>query len=427
MGALRFDGVNDIVTIGSGMTGNVGTSLYTMRIKSGPAGITLPASGLAGFIGTNGVSTSNGLVTNASGQLRVYASGTNRYGSTGQLIFSGVEFDYTLTHLANGNWDIYNNLTGAATGESGTFTQSTSWATGTNTQLNQFGRSSNGNTVYLQGDIDTFEVTGLANAQAWRADLSGGTGQILPTTSGNNQGDLINFPTNDTQWIGFAASISASIDYSVPAPVYSASASATAPGVSSSIDYSVPAPQYSASASATAPGVSASVSYTVPAPQYTASASATAPGFSASVDYSVPAPQYSASASATAPGFSASVSYSVPAPQYAASASATAPGFSASVAYTVPSPQYAVAASATAAGFSAAVAYSVPAPVYSASASATVPVLSASIAYSVPAPQYQVYATPQEQLITVARGANITYTAKSRSLTYTAASRDIRS
>jgi hypothetical protein len=69
----------------------------------------------------------------------------------------------------------------------------------------------------------------------------------------------------------------------------------------------------------------------------------------------------------------------------------------------------------------------VPAPVYIASASATVPVLSASIAYSVPAPRYQIYATPQQLLITVARGANITYTAKSRSLTYTAASRDIRS
>jgi hypothetical protein len=188
-------------------------------------------------------------------------------------------------------------------------------------------------------------------------------------------------------------------------------------GASASVAYSVPAPQYVASASATAPGFSASVSYSVPAPQYAASASATAPGFSASVVYSVPAPQYSASASATAPGFSASVVYSVPAPQYAASASAIAPGFSSSFAYSVPAPQYSASASATAAGFGASVAYSVPAPVYSASASVTAPVLSASVAYTVPAPRYQLYATPQQLLITVARGANITYTAKSRNIT----------
>jgi hypothetical protein len=164
-------------------------------------------------------------------------------------------------------------------------------------------------------------------------------------------------------------------------------------------------------------GASASVAYSAPAPQYVASASATAPGFSASVSYSVPAPQYAASASATAPGFSASIDYSAPAPQYSASASATAPGFSSSFAYSVPAPQYAATASATAAGFSSSFAYSVPAPQYSASASATAAGFGASVAYSVPAPRYQLYATPQQLLITVARGANITYTAKSRNIT----------
>lgn len=202
--ALRFDGVNDTVTIATGMTGNVGTSLYTMRIKSGPAGITLPASGLAGIIGTSLNTSSNGLVLLSSGALRVYSAGTNRYGSAAQLVFNGVPFDYTLTHNADGTWNIFNNLTSSPTGESGTFIGSTSW-TGS-TALNQFGRSSNSNAVYLQGDIALIEVTGLANSESWQADLSGGVGITLPTGSGNNQGTLNNFSVPSC-WIFYSTGV----------------------------------------------------------------------------------------------------------------------------------------------------------------------------------------------------------------------------
>jgi hypothetical protein len=202
--ALRFDGVNDTVTITTGMTGNVGTSLYTMRIKSGPAGITLPSTGLAGFIGVTGAAQSNGLVVNNTGQIRIYQAGTNRYGSTSQLIFTGTAFDYTLTHNADGTWNIFNNLTSSATGESGTFTGNNAWTGGT--ALNQFGRSSNGNTVYLQGDIALIEVTGLANSESWQADLSGGAGTTLPTGSGNNQGTLNNFTVPDC-WIFYSTGV----------------------------------------------------------------------------------------------------------------------------------------------------------------------------------------------------------------------------
>lgn len=198
--ALRFDGFNDVVSIASGMTGNAGTSTYSFRIKSGPAGITLPVSGLTGFIGSSSASTSNGIVVTSTGQLRIYTAGSNRYGSTSQLIFSGVEFDYTLTHVsAAGAWDIYNNLTNSPTGESGNFTASTSFSA-----LNQFGRSSSAG-AYLQGDIALIAVTGLANAQTWDADLSVGVGSTLPTVSGTNQGTLTNFTVPDC-WISYGGS-----------------------------------------------------------------------------------------------------------------------------------------------------------------------------------------------------------------------------
>jgi len=168
------------VTIATAITGNAGTSTYSFRIRSGPNGITVPASGLAGFFGTSQVGTSNGPVVNASGQLRIYVSGTNRYGSTSALITSGVQFDYTITHTSAGAWDIFNNLTGSPTGESGTFTSSTSWVNGTNA-LNQLGRSSSTNAVYLVGDMEIIAITGLTNSQEYDASLSGGTGLTLPT------------------------------------------------------------------------------------------------------------------------------------------------------------------------------------------------------------------------------------------------------
>jgi hypothetical protein len=197
--ALRFDGVNDVVSLTSGMTGNVGTSAYTMRVKSSPAGITLPASGNAGIIGTSSDSAASGLIVTSTGQLRIVSAGSNRYGSTAQLIFTGVPFDYTLTHTAAGAWDIYNNLTNAPTGESGSFTTSRVFS-----ELNQFGRSSNSATGYLQGDIAEITVTGLANSQSWQADLSNGAGSTLPTVSGTNNGTLVNFTVPDC-WIFYSS------------------------------------------------------------------------------------------------------------------------------------------------------------------------------------------------------------------------------
>lgn len=194
------------VTIATAITGNAGTSTYSFRIRSGPNGITVPASGIAGFIGTSQATGSNGLVVNASGQIRVYRSGTNLYGSTSALITSGVQFDYTLSHTAgSGAWDIFDNLTGLPTGESGTYTTAQLWSNGVN-GLNQLGRSSSTNTVYLVGDMEIIAVTGLTNAQEYDASLSGGTGLTLPTTSGVNQGTLDGFgPTDADNWGGFGA------------------------------------------------------------------------------------------------------------------------------------------------------------------------------------------------------------------------------
>ena len=201
------------VTIATAITGNAGTSTYTCRLRSGPNGITVPASGIAGFLGTSQATGSNGFVVNASGQIRVYRSGTNLYGSTSALITTGVQFDYTLSHTAgSGAWDIFDNLTGLPTGESGTYTNAQLWSNGTN-GLNQFGRSSNTNAVYLVGEMEIIAVTGLTNAQEYDSNLSGGTGLTWPTTSGSNQGTLDGFGATDADnWGGFGATYTLTAD-----------------------------------------------------------------------------------------------------------------------------------------------------------------------------------------------------------------------
>ena len=311
------------VTIDSAITGNAGTSTYSFRIRSGPNGITVPASGLSGFIGTSQATGSNGLVVNSSGQIRVYRSGTNLYGSTSALITTGVQFDYTLSHTAgSGAWDIFNNLTGTPTGESGTYTNAQLWSNGVN-GLNQLGRSSSTSTVYLVGDMEIIAVTGLTNSQEYDASLSGGTGLTLPTTSGSNQGTLDNFgPTDADNWGGFGSSVSSSIAATWPIFSINASQSQSIPSVSSAVAATWPIFTVSANQSQPTAGVSSSISVTWPmfsvsanqsqATGFVSSVSVTWSMFSVSAVQSQSVPNVSSSVSATWPIFSVSAAQTEP-------------------------------------------------------------------------------------------------------------------
>ena len=350
------------VTIPTAITGNAGTGNYSFRVRSGPNGITLPASGVAGFIGTSQATGSNGLATNASGQLRVYRSGTNLYGSTTSLITSGVQFDYTLTHLSNGSWDIFNNLAGSATGQSGTYTQSQLWSNGAN-GLNQIGRSSNTNAVYLVGDMEIIAVTGLTNAQEYDASLSGGTGLTLPTTSGSNQGTLDGFGATDTDnWGGFSA-----------------------PSVTASASFTMPQFSVAASASVTVPVYSAAVSVTMPQMTVAASASNSAPVYSSSVSFVMPQMQVAASASASVAGNSASLAFSMPQMVAAIDAASSVPVYSASVSVTMPQMSVSVAgASVLPDGNTATIGFAMPQFTVTASGSVSAPSISAAINFAMP-------------------------------------------
>lgn len=192
---LRSDGVDDVVSLPSGSTSNVGTTAYTWWIKG-----TLRAapSGLAGILGTSSVSASSGFATNATLQLRVYSAGTNRYGTGDNFFEVGVYHHYRLEHDAGGAWRAYRDdmVTPVA---SGTFTGSFTFAT-----LNQMFRSSNASAMWLSWDMEEMGITSTTFSETYQADLSGGSGSILPTVSGNNQGTLTNFTVPDC-WIFYSA------------------------------------------------------------------------------------------------------------------------------------------------------------------------------------------------------------------------------
>jgi hypothetical protein len=50
--------------------------------------------------------------------------------------------------------------------------------------------------------------------------LSGGTGNTLPTVSGNNQGVLATppWPSDNSQWVGFGSAVTAAIVVGIPVP-----------------------------------------------------------------------------------------------------------------------------------------------------------------------------------------------------------------
>lgn len=190
---LRFDGVNDYCQFGSSMSINLGVDAYTFEVK---LILNAAPSVLGGLLGRNG--TSSGFFITPTRTLAMYVTGTLRYQTAANFFLQdGNVHTYRLEHDAGGAWRAYRD--GTLFG-SGTFTSSTTAA-----PLIWIGQGNNASNSFCSMDLEYLEVTGVTNAQKWDANLSGGTGTTLPTTSGTNQATLINFPTDNSQWQGFSS------------------------------------------------------------------------------------------------------------------------------------------------------------------------------------------------------------------------------
>lgn len=304
---LRFDGVNDYCQFGSSMSIDFGLSAYTFEAK---LILNATPSFLGGLLGRNG--TTSGFFITPTLTLAMYVTNTLRYQTAANFFLAdGNVHTYRLEHDSGGAWRAYRD--GSLFG-SGTFTSSTTAA-----PLIWIGQGNNSANTFCSMDLEYLEVTGPTNAQKWDANLSGGTGTTLPTTSGTNQATLINFPTDNSQWISFSSgsTVTSTIAYSVDGFTFSASSTVSAPNTTSAIAYNLDGFTFAASVTSTAPITSATISYSVDGFTFAASSTVTTPPNTASVSYNVDGFTYSASARASA---SSVVAYDVGAFSVVASA-----------------------------------------------------------------------------------------------------------
>lgn len=203
MGALQFDGVNDVVTLPTTMVCATGTTSWIFEFNIAIS--SYPASGNRYFTGVPTGTTNGGFClrqASGNGALALVVAGTNVAGftsPTGYILDDGALHTYRVERDAATGVRFYRDdmVTPVAT---------VSWVTGSNFSLSigRFGAGSTSAGSSAAFDLGYFDfVSGFSNAQKWDANLSGGTGNILPTVSGSNQGVLVNFPTDNSQWIGF--------------------------------------------------------------------------------------------------------------------------------------------------------------------------------------------------------------------------------
>lgn len=417
---LRFDGVNDYCQFGSSMSINLGTSAYTLEAK---LILNATPASLGGLLGRNG--TSAGFFVTSALRLAMYSAGSMVYQTSANFfLVDGSVHTYRLEHDAGGAWRAYRD---GSLFESGTF------ATGaTAAPLIWIGQGNNAANTFCSMDLEYLEVTGTANAQKWDANLSGGTGTTLPTTSGTNQATLINFPTDNSQWIFFSSgsTITATVSATMPQMSVTTSGSVAAPQFNSAIALSMPQMTVAASSTIATPTLTASIAFSMPQMAASISADNIAPAV-ASVDFSMP--QMTASGTAVViPEQLTTVSFTMPQMSVSATATNPTPTWQGTVSVTMPQMTVAASAGVGAPGNAVSVSFSMPQMQASSAAQSTGPVYSASAAFTMPQMTVQVltgglvyYAGEGSHIEQVYQSRHIEQMAESRQIAYSNQNRHI--
>lgn len=414
---LRFDGVDDYVSIANPVNVNIGLDTWTFEVEAAFTATT----GSGGCVLGNASSTGNdGFQLLSTGRLNVLRNGVNAITcNAGFVIFDSTSRIYRLEHDSSGAFRYYRD--GILT-QSGTYTTSGSFAN----SLGLIGKYRL-NVNWLVGmDFRRISLSGFSDNQVWDANLSGGSGSTLPTVSGTNQGTLVNFTVPDC-WVFYDAGggdVAASIAATMPQMSISTSASVVNPEIAASVDFNMPQMQVASSGNVVAPGISASIALTMPQMSVAASADNIAPTIAASVALTMPQMQVAVSGNVLGVGNSASVSFAMPQMIVAASGSQTVPVISATIATTMPQMAIVTAADVIGvAGVAASISLTMPQMAVSTSAEKTTPVISASISFAMP--QMSAYALSGEFDYFSGEGSHIEYLALSSHIETVAASTHI--
>jgi hypothetical protein len=321
---LRFDGINDQCTFPTPLSINLGVDAYSFECRLALS--SLPASSLYGIVGRLGTAT--GFAVTPDGRLAMYGAGSLRYQTSAGLFLTDSDLHiYRLEHDAGGAWRVYRDdlITPV---ESGTFTTSTIAS-----NMNRIGTATGGSS-WLAGDLAYADLQIPVGSQKWDADLSGGTGAILPTVSGTNQGSLVNFTVPDC-WIFYddGGAVTSTIAATWPQLTIATSQTSTTPDTDSAIAFTWPQLSISAEQLTIAP-VSTSAAFNWPQLSVSATQSSTAPQFDSAVDFTWPQLTISAEQSAAYSGNA--VNFTWPQLSVLANQSATIPDVETAVSFTWP-------------------------------------------------------------------------------------------
>lgn len=191
----------DVVTFTTAITNNAGTSAWTaefrLKLISG-----YPTTGNWYILGSNATGVSGIALRQASGDgaLAILTGGTFRVASSaGYILNDGAFHTYRIEHDAGGALRFYRD------GDTTPYF-STTYTTSGSFNCNRFGAGSTTATVFTPMELEYFEYTGSTGGRRWDATLNtAGTGDVLPTTVGTNQGTLVNFPTDNSEWVFYGS------------------------------------------------------------------------------------------------------------------------------------------------------------------------------------------------------------------------------
>lgn len=201
-------------------------------------------------------------------------------------------------------------------------------------------------TNYARMNLYSFDivVNGVYTVR-YDPSASNGTGTILIDTVGGNNGTLVNFPSDNSQWVFYddgGAANESTVNYDLGAIDYAVSGQITAPANAASVSYDIGEIDYAVSAQQIAPGNSASLSYDIGEISYAVSAQQSAPQFSASVGYEIGDIGFAVQANTGTPANAATAIYDLGSIGYSISAQSIAPQLSAILAYDIGGIDYAV-------------------------------------------------------------------------------------
>ena len=236
---------------------------------------------------------------------------------------------------------------------------------------------------------------------------TGGTGLVLEDTVGGNDGTLVNFPTDDSQWVFYDAggAITVTGAFTIAKPTFAASGAATLPSPTGSIAFTITKPSFSASGTATLPQPSGSAAFTIDKPVFSASGTASLPFPQGAIAFTIAKPIFSATGTATTPNPIGTVAFEIAKPSFSATGSATLPQPVGDIAFTISKPTFAATGSATVPFPQGSIAFTIEKPTFSGAGSATLPNPSGVVSFSIDKPIFAAFGTVSGFSFTYANNA----------------------